>query len=101
MKILKDLTFPLCGFGLGILIGRIVDSLIVLLQTEFENRELRLVELTLKEQASINDNKRRYFSPEHKVVRAHLTKGKAVSESSGKESLARRTRRHGGFLKVA
>jgi hypothetical protein len=49
----------------------------VLLQTELENRELRLSYSRLQEHASMNDNNRRYFTPEQTVaiLREHLIEG--------------------------
>jgi hypothetical protein len=54
------------------------------LQTELENRELRLSYSRLEEHASMNDNNRRYFSPEQKVaiLREHLIEGQAVWPSA-------------------
>jgi len=51
------------------------------LQTELENRKRRLSYSRLEE-ASINDNNRRYLSPEQKVtiLREHLIEGKVVSD---------------------
>jgi len=40
----------------------------------------------LEEQASMNDNNRRYFSPEQKV-REHLIEGKAVSDLCDKHHI--------------
>ena len=56
---------------------------------ELENRELRLSYSRPERTSSMNNNSRRYFSPEQKVaiLREHLIEGKAVSDLCDKHQI--------------
>jgi len=56
---------------------------------ELENRELRLSYSRPERTSSMNNNSRRYFSPEQKVaiLREHLIEGKAVSDLCDKHHI--------------